>query len=94
MWRVKLNLPAESKNKNADHCDADLVLILCDDQVDEVDVCGEEEPAGVVVDEGVDQLENLVCWKKWKRVFLAAVKMQNLKSPEAHSLFALNFVKL
>ena len=64
MWRVKLNLPAESKNKNADHCDADLVLILCDDQVVEVDVCGEEEPAGVVVDEGVDQLENLVCWKK------------------------------
>ena len=82
------------QNQKQKCCGADLVLVLCDDQVVEVDVSGEEEPAGVVVDEGIDQLENLVCWKKWKRVFLAAVKMQNLKSPEAHSLFALNLVKL
>jgi hypothetical protein len=37
---------------------------LGDNQVFDVDVGGEEEPAGVVVDERVDKLKNLVGWKE------------------------------
>ena len=39
---------------------SDLILVLGDDQVVEVDVGREEHPVGIVVNEGIDKLKNLI----------------------------------